>query len=164
MWLCLFWCVTEGEKNHLVSKVENIKTTFIFFMTATPMATLDNKPVHLDSYSTEDACIWYDWYPTCRQIHCYRQSNVRRTGKQMYISHLRKRGKKRENLVMVTLNAAAFLASIWDPGGISAGSGSWGCTYDGWLILWDRGPCRCTTAIKQKSNHQSDSRCRNRHQ
>lgn len=53
---------------------------------------------------------------------------------------------------MVTLNAAAFLASIWDPGGISAGSGSWGCTYDGWLILWGHGPCRCTTAIKQKSN------------
>lgn len=53
---------------------------------------------------------------------------------------------------MVTLNAAAFLASIWDPGGISAGSGSWGCMYDGWLILWDHGPCRCTTAIQQKSN------------
>lgn len=70
----------------------------------------------------------------------------------MYISHLRKCGKKREYLVMVTLNAAAFLASIWDPGGISAGSGSWGCMYDGWLILWDHGPCRCTTAIQQKSN------------
>lgn len=91
------------------------------------------------------------WYPTW-QIHCYRQSNIGHTGKQMYISHLRKCGKKREYLVMVTLNAAAFLASIWDPGGISAGSGSWGCMYDGWLILWDHGPCRCTTAIQQKSN------------
>lgn len=49
-----------GEKNLLVSKIENIETIFILFMTATPTATLDNKPVHLDSYSTENACIWYD--------------------------------------------------------------------------------------------------------
>lgn len=45
------------KKNHLVSKIENIETIFILFMTATPTATLDNKPVHLDSYSTENGCI-----------------------------------------------------------------------------------------------------------
>lgn len=47
----------DGGENHLISKIENIETIFILFMTATPTATLDNKPVHLDSYSTENACI-----------------------------------------------------------------------------------------------------------
>lgn len=37
---------------------------------------------------------------------------------------MREREGKRENLVMVTINAAIFFASIWDQGGISAGSGS----------------------------------------
>lgn len=58
--------------------------------------------------------------------------------------------RRKKNLVMFTLNAHTFFTSIWDWGGISAGSDSWGCMYDGRLILWDGGPCQCTTEINTK--------------
>lgn len=63
--------------------------------------------------------------------------------------------KKKENLVTTGHYAATSFASTRDRGGISAESGSWGCTYGEWLIPWDYDPCRCTTEIKQKSNQAS---------
>lgn len=84
------------------------------------------------------------------QIHCQTSAAQKK-------SYMRECEKK-ENLVIVTINAAAFLggifASIWNQRGTSVGSGSWGCTYGEWLIPWDYDPCRCTTEINQKS-HQA---------
>lgn len=77
----------EG-KNHLVSKIENIETIFILFMTATPTATLDNKPVHLDSYSTEMHA--FDTTDIQHATNSLLQSNICHTGKQMNINHLSK--------------------------------------------------------------------------
>lgn len=68
-------------------------------------------------------------------------------------TELHERTWKKRTSGNVTINAATLLASIWERGGISARSGSWGCTCGEWPILWDCDPCRCTTGINQK--HQS---------
>lgn len=45
------------KKNYYVAKIEYIETTFIPFMAATQIETLDKKSVHLNSCSRLNACI-----------------------------------------------------------------------------------------------------------
>lgn len=110
------------KQNHWVSKIEYIKTIFIPFMTA----TLDKKSVHLDSYLSENACSGYDF--DVRHVAKFTvaggQTSAEQRNRCTRVQPFRKPWRKMENLVMVNLNAATFLASIWYPGGISAGTGS----------------------------------------
>lgn len=89
-------------------------------------ATLDQKSVHLDSDLSENACIGYDFDVRhgAKFTVAGGQTSAEQRNRCTRVQPFRKPWKERENLVMVTLNAAAFLASIWDPGGISAENGS----------------------------------------
>lgn len=134
-----------------------METIFILFMTATRIITLDKKSVHLN-FIFNNKRMHVIFHFDARHVDKFTvpcdQTSAAQRNRCTPVQPFKKRWRnKRENLVMVTINAATFFASIWAGGGISAGSDSWGCTCGGWLILGDCDPCRCTTEINQKSNH-----------